>query len=361
MSKPKREFRLLGEWKHSGAQAAGTVWRPTAAMGNAELDTNERAEVLYMEIDPPVSSTGTPENLLVNLVLDDKPYYYDRMEGTKTKLVCARKKLMNMERTRFFGQPVFAVKDGAMGMAQATCPKYRRRVTIEALAGSGGITGDYAVRLYGYSYEPEDIPPVSIGGFLNLEDPATGKVAPISKPALVPTFDNWTQLPGGLDQAVPKIFSFTRFAVNAQPTTPNLIYEFRFETGGVATRDEDLYFPYDQEKKVIIIKGLGVRAPANLKNTWIDVGGDERPKNRWPTRLDYNPLVFGDISSLFFNFNPGTSDATASFTLYQTIPALEDRIMVHNEKAVVRVVDDGTSVGAGNIAVALDGVIVELT
>jgi len=364
MSKPRREYQLLGEWIHTGSQAAGTVWRPTAASGNAELDTNEVAEVLFMEIDPPVSATGTPENLRVNLVLDDKPYYYDLMEGTKTKLVCARRQLMHMRQTRFFGQPVFAVRDGSLGMVQATCPKYRKRVSIEALAGSGGITGNYAVRLYGYRYRAEDLPAVAnvpIGGFLNLEDPATGRVAPISKTALVPTYDNWNQLPGGLDQAVPKIFSFTRFAVNAQATTPNLIYEFRFETGGVATREEDLYFPYDTEKKVLVIRGLGVQAPANLKNIWVDVGGDERPKNRWPARSDYNPLHFGDASSLFFSFDPDTSGATASFTTYFTIPALEDRILVYNEKAVVRAVDNGTSVAAGGIAVALDGVIVELT
>ncbi len=364
MSKSRREYQLLGEFKHTGSQAAGTVWRPTAASGNAELDTNEVAEVLFPEIEPPVSANGTPENLRVNLVLDDKPYYYDLMEATKPKLVCARRQLMYMRQTRYFGQPVFAVRDGAMGMVQAVCPKYRKRVSIEALAGAGGITGDYTVRLYGYRYRSEDLPAVAnipIGGFLNLEDPATGRTAPISKTALVPTYDNWTQLPGGLDQAVPKIFSFTRFAVNAQDTTPNLIYEFRFETGGVATREEDLYFPYDTEKKVLVIKGLGVRAHANLKNVWVDVGGDERPKNRWPARADYNPLLFGDASGLFFSFNPGTSNATASFTTYFTIPALEDRILVYNEKAVVRAVDNGTAVPAGGVTVALDGVIIELT
>jgi hypothetical protein len=33
-----QELRQLGHWHHTGAQAAGTLFSPSAAAGNAELD-----------------------------------------------------------------------------------------------------------------------------------------------------------------------------------------------------------------------------------------------------------------------------------------------------------------------------------
>src|SRR3989304_1899787 len=69
------------------------------------------------------------------------------------------------------------------------------------------------------------------------------------------------------------------YAYNPLATTPNTPYQFRYETGGVTDRDENLYFLYDVEDRHLIVKGIGVRAPANLARTYVDVDGYPHPKS----------------------------------------------------------------------------------
>ncbi|MEW6573168.1 MAG: hypothetical protein AB1374_05995 [Bacillota bacterium] len=354
MSKARREMQVLGDFLHTGAQAAGTWWRPTAASGNGELDSHEVAEVVAIEIVPPVTGAGAAEDLRrVHLVLDGTLEQYNLVPGTDTYLVTPPRTNVRAGRFLAFGKPVFNVENGLLGLLQATCPKYRKSLTVEAYAG-GAITASYRIRLWGYRYRAEDLAAVTgvLGGADSIFDPTTGRMSDfVNRPPIQPSEDTWTQLPGGLDQAVPKIFHFLRMAFNANATTANVPFEFRFDIGNVASREEDLYFPYDTEKKVAIIQGLGVRAPANLLQTWVDVAGDERPKSRIPTTQYLNPLHFGKAYPLFAADHPE----------YFTVPLLDNRIMVANEKAVIRIVDNGTSIAANQIAVVANGVLVELT
>lgn len=355
MSKPRRELQILGDFLHAGAQAAGVWWNPTAASGNGELNSHECGEIVFVEIVPPVAAGPVVEVLTrVQLVLDNTLEQYNLLPGTDTYLVNAPR--INMLNGIFLalGVPTWNASTGLAGALRATCPKFRKSVTISALAG-GAITASYRVRLWGYRYRAADllIPGVvpAIGGADVIVDPVTGRVSdPINRSVIVPTEDTWTQLPGGLDQATPKIFNFIRMAFNAAATTVNTPYEFRFDTANVATREEDLLFPYNVDKKIAVIKGLGVHAPANLLQTWIDIGGDERPYSRFPTTSGLNPLHFG---------NAGTFVGGGTF--YQTIPLLSDPVTIINEKAVVRVQDNGVSIPANQIAVIVNGTMVELT
>jgi hypothetical protein len=351
MSEAIREFQVLGDFLHTGSQAAGTIWRPKPVEGNAELDTDEVAEVLTLEIVPPVTAADVEEDLrYINLILDGKLFGTLYIPGMRSYLVTPPLNLVENGDFLGFGQPVWNANGNAL---LARCPKFKQSVTVECYAG-GAITADYRIRVLGYRYEAKELSRITgpIGLADTLFDPVTGRMSEfINKPAIQPARDTWTQLPGGLDQAVPKIFPFVRMAFNAKATTPNLAYEFRFDVGNVAERYEDLYFPYDmeKEKKIAIINGLGVRAPANLKQTWMDVGGDERPKSRIPTSQYLNPIHFGKTAPLYDS------------PKYITIPLLRDRIAIFNEKAVVKCVDDGTSIPANSIAVIANGVLVELT
>jgi len=354
MSEPRRELQVLGDFLHTGAQSAGTWWRPSPATGNGELDSHEVAEVVFVEVIPPVDSSGNPENLSrIQLNLDNKLEQYNLIPGHDDYVVNPPKTNAYNGQILAFGKPIWNVEPTFAGMLQATCPKFRKSVTVECYAG-GDITGDYRVRIWGYRYRAEDLPSVAgfIGGSGTISDPVTGRSSQfIDKPSLSVTEDTWTQLPGGLDQAVPKIFHFMRLAFNAQATTANIPYEFRFKDGLVATREEDLLFEYDIEKKIAVIKGLGVRAPAHLKEVWFDIGGDVRPKGKFPTTQYLNPLHFGRAYPIL----------PADLPLYFTIPLLDDLILISNEKAVVKAVDDGTSISAGEIAVIVNGILIELT
>lgn len=348
------ELQLLGDFVHTGSQSAGTVWKPTAQSGDAELDSNEVAEVVLMEIVPPVKADGTAENLEnINLVLDEKSYEeYINIPGTDTLLFCPPRTNAVNGVILAFGKPmVNAVKDGAP-LYEGICPKYTKSVKVETTAGTGGITADYRIRLWGYRYPTQELARVvgSVGGQLQIRDDRTNRTLSVTKPTIAVSFDNWTQLPGGLDQMMPKINPLIRYARNAKATTINTPYQLRYDTGDVALREENMYFPYDIENKALVVKGIGVRAPANLESTFLNIDGRDRPKKRWPTTQFLNPLHFGRAYPMY----------PADLPLYFTIPKLERPYLIWQDKGYVAVQDNGTSIVAGEIVVALNGLLIEM-
>jgi hypothetical protein len=348
------ELQILGDWTHTGSQTAGTTWKPTAQTGRAELDSNEVAEVVFCEIFPPFASDGTPENLeKIIFVLDDKPYGdYIHLLGTATHLFCPPKVQAMNGVLLAFGVPLIQAVKSGNPLYEGVCPKYTKTLKIETTAGTGGITGDYRIRVWGYRYPAQELDRLfgQIGGLLTLRDDRTNRVVRLQKDPVTVMWETWTQLPGGLDQAPPKIFPVVKYARNANATTPNTPYQFRYEIGNVAYREEDLYWPYDIEEKILVIKGLGVRAPANLKETFINIEGKDRPKKRFPTEQYNNPLHFGKA----YPFLPDT------IPLYFTIPKLDRPYLVWHDKGYIACQDNGNSIAQNAITVVMNGLLIEI-
>jgi hypothetical protein len=348
------ELQLLGDFLHTGAQAAGVAWKPTAQAGDSELDSHEVAEVVFMEIIPPVQADGTVEALeQVKLILDEKDYgQYIHLLGTDTYLVTPPKNNAMNGQILAFGVPmVHAVKSGAP-LYEGVCPKYAKSVKVETVAGTGGITADYRIRLWGYRYPVQELGRLigSVGGNLEIRDDRTNRSLIVSKPYVAASWETWTQLPGGLDQAMPKINPLVRYARNANATTANTPYQFRYETGDVALREENMYFPFDIENKALVVKGLGVRAPANLAETFLNINGKDRPKGRIPTTQFLNPIHFGRAYPLY----------PADFPAYFTIPKFDKPYLIWQDKGYVAVQDNGTSISAGEVTVYLNGLLIEM-
>jgi len=348
------ELQLLGDFLHTGTQAAGVAWRPTAQSGDAELDSHEVAEVVFMEIVPPVTAGGVAEALeRIKLILDEKDYgEYINLFGTDDYLIAPPKTNVINGQLFAFGTPlVNAVKSGAP-LYEGVCPKYAKSVKIETVAGTGGISADYRIRLWGYRYPVQELSRLigSVGGTLEIRDERTNRSLVVSKPYVAASWETWTQLPGGLDQAMPKINPLIRYARNANATTPNVPYQFRYETGDVANREENLYFPFDVENKALVVKGLGVRAPANLAETFLNIDGKDRPKGRIPTTQYLNPLHFGKAYPLY----------PADLPLYFPIPKFDKPYLIWQDKGYVAVQDNGVSVSGGAITVYLNGLLIEM-
>lgn len=357
------ERRVLVEARHTGAQAAGETWRSPAVPGNGEVDSNEVWEVLRPVVIPPRSATGTPENLTARLVIDDRVYPDLVIPCTDTLLVNPPahriwqtpeepKETPLRKQPKSFGRPMCRVGTGPMAIFRATCPKVRRRLQVETMAGTGGVTGDYVIRLIGYRYKAAALSRVvqPLPAEASFTDPFTGRVFSLTKQLQVSP-DTWTQLPGGLDQAVPKVLPYQRIATNSQATQVNTPYVFDYP-GNVASADEELVWDFDVQKRVLILQGLGFRYPDTLAWGWVNVGGNEWPKNR-------HSLLPRELSDRWFGSTyPRLPEA---LPFYEPTPALEDQVLVWNEKAYVAVQDNGTQVAAGQIYVIVDGVLIELT
>jgi hypothetical protein len=349
------ELEVLGDWTSIAAIAAGNLYRPTALAGNAELDRTEVAEVVYLEIIPPVTGLGVVEDLRnVRLILDGKEHPWININGTDTFLMAPPYTNIFKGGVIKFGTPlVDAVKTGSPLLLNS-CPKYAHELRVQAQAGVGGITANFRIRAWGYRYETDQINRLlgdSVGGSFSVIDTRNNRTLDQFKIPVVPSVDTWTQLPGGQDQAVPKINFLYRYAFNANATTVNTPYQFRYDVGNVALDEENMRFEFDRVKSALIIQGLGVRAPANLLQTFFNIDGWERPDRRYPTQQNNNP----------FHFGLGTPLLPAGIPMYHAVRELDKPYLIWNEIGYLASVDAGVAVPANNIAVSVYGVMIEMS
>jgi len=343
------ELRCI-EFKHTGAQTANTVWLSTPF----EVEADEVGEIVFAEVFPPVTAAGVEEVLeRWYPVLDGSNYdNYLALNGTRSPLMNPPK-LNTLGNIVAFGVPAINAIREPIPMLMARCPKFKSKVGVAAWAGAGGITADYRIRLWCYVYRKEELPIIGrIPALETIPDVARRRDIPVHKPAIEVTYDNWDKLPGGLMQAVPKINPFWTWAENEKATTPNIDYSFRLDLGNIDTAKpwQELYFNYSDGTKVLIVHGVGVRAPANLKDTCLRIADDDHPKGRIPTEQYNNPIHYGHIAPF----------APADHPYYIPLPRFDRQYFIYKEIGEVIIRDNGTAVAADAVRVVLNGVKIEL-
>jgi len=344
--------RRIIEFRQTAAQAAGTPWSPVPF----EIEADEMGEVVLAEVFPPVTEAGAEEILeRWYLVLDGSKYdNYLALNGTRSPLMNPPLLPHPFDNVVAFGTPLVEAVNKAVPMLEARCPKFKSKVGVEAWAGAGGISVPYRIRLHVYVYRKEELRAIApmIPAFPSINDKARRRIITINKPAIPLTYDNWDKLPGGLMQAVPKINPFMTWAENEKATTPNVDYSFRVDLGTINTAKpwQELYFNYEDGTKVLLINGLGVRAPANLKDTALIIDGDYHPRYRIPTEEKNNLIHFGWLNPF----------APTDHPYYVPIPKFDRPYIIYREIGEVVIRDNGTAVSADTVKVALSGVKIEL-
>lgn len=377
------ELRLLADYLQPAAQAANTWARPTPLAVGGELENNERGEIVYAEIIPPVAAPGlTDEDLRkITIVLDGHEVgEYVSLSGIRTTLMAPSKERIWGGRLYSFGTPHNTEP------LRNTTLKYKQNVTVACLAGPNalGITGAsqaYRIRLWGYVYKADELAAAFNGGFMQfparLIDKARGRIVPINKAAIPITADSWLTLPGGVDQAVPKINPFARYAYNALVTDGlQGDYQFRFTQGGVGEENENLYFDFD-EKDALLIEGLGI-SPSfdtlmpplgvfpNLSRCGLRIAGDYHPKGP-TTRLSLFPTDAA-INQLNYGWYPivvNVAAPVAPLDVYVAIPKLDRAYLIWNEIGMVVIRDTGVALAPVpadplGVTVAVTGIRVEM-
>jgi len=375
------ELRLLADFLQPAAQAANTWARPTPLAVGGELEQNERGEIVFAEIQPPVDAVFLNDEDLRKVVI-----VCDGHEtGSYVTLSGIRTSLMAPPKNRIWGGKLYS-----FGTPHSTHPllnttlKYKQNVTVACLAGPNvaGITGatqPYRVRLWGYVYKTSELPSAFNGGMMQfpayLVDGARGRTLPIVKPAIPINGETWLTLPGGKDQAIPKINPFIRYAYNALATDGlQGDYQFRFQTGGVIEEQENLYFEFD-DKDALLVQSLGVTPSfdtllppigvfPNLARTGLRIAGDYHPKgpttrqSLFPTDGLINQITFGRFDVVWNVVFP-----IAPIDLYNAIPLLDRPYLIWNEIGMVVIRDDGVAAVPADplgVTVALTGTRVEM-
>ena len=377
------ELRLLADYTQPAPpalQAANTWNRPTPAAVGGELEADERGEVVFAEIQPPVNAPGLNDEDLrkVVIVLDGHEVgEYVSLSGIRTTLMAPVKERIWGAKLYSFGTP------RSTNPLLNTTLKYKQNVTVACLAGPAvaGITGasqQYRVRLWGYVYKASELPTAFNGGVMlfptQLVDHARRRTVPINKDPIEINGDTWQTLPGGVNQGIPKINSFARYAYNALATDGlQGDYQFRFTQAGVIDENENLYWEFD-DKDALLIEGLGISAsfdtlmpPAglfpNLARTGLRIDGDYHPKgpttrqSMFPTDALINQLNYGWLPIVL-----NVAAPVAPLDIYVAIPKLNRPYLIWNEIGYVTIRDNGVAVPAAplGVTVAVTGIRVEM-
>jgi hypothetical protein len=356
------ELRCLCDALHVGAQAVNTWWRPTPAAVFGELETDERAEIVFAEIWSPVTALGVEEELRKIIILLDGEEYgkYVSLSGIQATNMAPPKDRIWAGRLLSFGTP-----HNTNPLLNTTL-KYKQNVTVATLCGATiAITQNYRIRLWGYVYKETELP--SVFGRMTFPaqviDRARGrsfvlsKLGPDGLPGIPVNASTWLTLPGGKDQAIPKINPFVRYAYNLLATDGQQgDYQFRLTTGGVTDEQENLYWEFD-DKDALIIEGLGIKTAANMARTGLRIDGDYHPKgpttrtSMFPTTIGVNPLNYGHFAPY----------APVAHPYFVAIPRLDKPYLLWKEIGYVVIRDDGVGVVAINaVVVALTGIRLEM-
>ncbi|MBA7468417.1 hypothetical protein ES707_03667 [subsurface metagenome] len=378
------EMRLLADYTQPAppaVQAANTWNRPTPAAVGGELEADERGEVVFAEIQPPVDGIGINDEDLrkVVIVLDGHEIgEYVSLSGIRTTLMAPVKERIWGAKLYSFGTP------RSTNPLLNTTLKYKSNVTVACLAGpaAAGITGasqQYRVRLWGYVYKTGELPTAFNGGVMQfpayLSDTARRRTVNISKAPIPINGETWQTLPGGVNQGIPKINPFARYAYNALATDGlQGDYQFRFTQAGVIDENENLYFEFD-DKDALLVLGLGVSPsfdtlmpPAgvfpNLARTGLRIAGDYHPKgpttrlSMFPTDALMNQLNYG-----WFPVVLNVAAPIAPLDIYVAIPKLDRPYLIWNEIGYVTIRDNGVAAVPADplgVTVAVTGIRVEM-
>ena len=365
------ELRCLCDALHVGAQAANTWWRPTPAAVFGELESDERAEIIYAEVFSPVSLTGDEALKKIVIVADGQEMgKYVSLSGIRSTVMAPPKDRSWSGKLYSFGTPLDVTQPTQNPILNTTI-KVKQNVTVATLAGPASgvppespITQNYRIRLWGKVYKKDELPRFGSMGFpAYLTERTRSRTVLLSKSAIPVNADTWLTLPGGKDQAIPKINPFARYAQNLLATDGMQgDYQFRLQTGAVLEEQEDLYFEFD-EKDALFLEGLGIKTGAvpfpsvNIARTGLRIDGDYHPKgpttrtSLFPTTVGINELNFGHLAPV----------APVAHPYYAAIPKLPQPYLIWNEIGYVVIRDDGVgAVAVDTTMVCLTGIRIEM-
>lgn len=316
----KYDYRLLLRYQHTGSISENsTVQSDVVNFGN-----DEAAQIHMIEIIPPMNG-ATVENVFIRPVIDSNEYPNVFLHSLARKVI--------------FGD------HRSLDPLANPCPKIGNSLSIQAIGGPGGVTGDFEVRVWGDYFNGDDALQQFFGGtaFNNVptpqeegSDPFRGKFMTVHHPVEL-KIANFSSLPGGGAKAdKPNVMPVYIYNFNKNATTAN--EEYPFTSANVWRNQFPLYWNINTQKEALIIDRIGANVEANGKYVGIKVGNDYYPASNFYVAGNYNEIPL----------NPDT-------TTVESLNLLHRAVIVNNEIGEIFLKDNGTSVSALNALVGVKG------
>ena len=347
-------------------------------------------EITSLEIIPPQDANGNYEDLReIRLVVDGKDTgHYILVSGNGNQLTNPPRQLVwgGPHLHIKLGEPLWRVvqdKRANPNMAvRAIAPKYRNNVSLAVYSRygvTGAGSGGFRIVLKGYQYTADELTQLAAGWKGQVYAQTLRRVIQ-GQPPVNFTFtlpgpfgpDTFTALPGGADQRETKINPYWHFATPAEATSPSRAFVLSNlnalggGTGHVEDTFQDLGFEGATNTNALIVRGWGVKgiplppgqtgAPGvpgqNLAFAGWFVNGDFVPEiignNGIPMTQGVEPLAFGAAEPFI-----------AVPNVFVPIPRFPGELLLYKDNAAPFITDNGSSIPANQVAVAIQGVLIE--
>jgi len=387
-----KNYDASGQYQNVSYMTANTV-------SSSSTNGAYGAEVTSMEIVPPQDADGNYEDLRhVWLVLDSKPIqHYIYVSGYGWTLMTPfRTQLIGGPTMRIqFGVPLWVAIQRSMSNmpVRAICPKYTRTLGVSVMSQYGvssvanGGTG-FRVIVRGVSYDDATLayfasswnPNISLQTYLRAVagKPAVNLVHTNKGPLSISSF---TSYPGGQGQGALKVNPYWHSATNGVATSQGKAFGMTNlnDLGGgnshVSDEFDDLGLEFKSVANVFLVNGFGVRGVPlppgqgganntagaytggtpglNLSRAGWNLSGALLPTEEGG---DAGIFVSEGLDTLAFGAAEPYMDAPNRFL---PVPLLPGEMLVAGDNATPFIAGDNGAIPQDQVAVAINGVLIE--
>lgn len=340
-------FRFKRSAAVEGEQSEGEVWNSTTY----ELPPDEVLEIFGLQINPPVDTANNVIKKLkyATITINNDEYPTIRVNSIMMPLDDPTNPSVAVPLgVPYLHRPIIGRLPNPV---EGACPKLKPgdRLGVRTVAAES-ITQDYEVVLYAARVRGRD----KLREVLGASEIAVSFALDTdfySRPTVTVDLERFNELPGGLGQPKPKIFSWVTWSTNAVATTPNEWFTFDYP-GRVSETWQILYWNLVTKTEAYLVSRIGVLPHANSRDLrlWVE-GRTTLPE--FPTR----PLPEWNY------FPPALTYSTATnATLKRTdVPRkLAMPALFHGVKGGIQIRDNGTAIPAGGVEIHVYGTKFEL-
>jgi hypothetical protein len=331
-------FRLTGP-ASAGAELISSAY---------ELPPKEVIEVYRIEVVPPIDeTTGRIKRLrYVTVRASGKEFDTVRINS----VMAPAEAHQNLAVALNLGVPLLHVPiTGRIPSAiENTTLKFKPGDTIDVkIVPDEALTADDAVtvKLKAARVRDEDVLR-SVVGITSFSKAVTLDADTYVAPSIPISLDTFNELPGGQAQSKPIIMPWIIWATNKQATTPNTPYDFTYP----AFADYDwmtLSWNLVNKEEAYLVYAVAVWPHDNSKSIVFDVVGRE-------TTLEYPTRPLPEIN---WAMPPMYYDINVNKELKRAGPRiLAKPFLFHGVKGGIKIVDNGTSIPARSVELAVWGV-----
>lgn len=344
----------------------------TEVIGEHRTETDEVMEVTRVEMIPPKADDGSLESFEY-LRLWSGDSYYPKLRFRE--FMMGYKSGDYPLTTPSFGTAVLSGDANPdANVFQSAVPKFGTDTPVSPAVQNNdtAITDSFRIRLHVWRWDGTDSElqewfnsaygSTSYNQNISVSNPYKGTRRTYSRGgsvSITPGADGgakgqFTQLTGGVDQSLPRVYPWATWTTNNQATKANRQYRFTTSNDRVDEDWKRLEFDYTDRKRAVLFDTIQVNTPDNLSEGAFVL--DSRPDPQPGVQLTPNSAHQLPLTRPLDGSEPGHDDLPVEVADVAGEPQV-----IWDDGGGFRITDDGTSIPAEEVLIGVTGYQMVLT